>query len=29
VKDYNENAEIMEMIFSLGMNDDVYINTAN
>ena len=29
MKDYQENAEIMEMIFSLGMADDVYINSAN
>ena len=28
VKDYQENAEIMDMIFSLGMADDVYITTA-
>lgn len=29
VKDYQENAEIMEMIFSLGMADDVYLSTAS
>lgn len=28
MKDYQENAEIMDMIFSLGMADDVYITSA-